>query len=326
MLQAANKLDGVVEIVTSASEELSAQIEQSSRGSEDQSRRVTETATAMEEMNATVLEVAKSASNAAQSAEQAKTKAEDGARVVSQVVKGIQEVHQQSQAMKEDMDSLASKLKASARSQCHFRHRRSDKPPGLERGHRGCPGRRGRTRLRCRGRRGPQAGRKDHDRDEEVAKRSAASRPARRRTSRTSNGPAIKIVEATKLANTSGESLQEIVNLVESTTDLVRSIATASEEQLRPARRSTAASRTSAASPPRLRRHAPIRPGRGGAGEPVDDPAHPHPGDAGRSRNRVTPPQARAKGHFLGLRRLHLRNLDGPVACGGAVLLQHSIR
>ena len=39
------------------------------------------------------------------------------------------------------------------------------------------------------------------------------------------------IAEATGLANTSGDALKEIVGLVESTTDQVRSIATASEEQ-----------------------------------------------------------------------------------------------
>ena len=48
MLQAAQQLEGVVQVVSSASEELSAQIEQSSRGADEQSGRVRETATAME--------------------------------------------------------------------------------------------------------------------------------------------------------------------------------------------------------------------------------------------------------------------------------------
>ncbi|MDP2846999.1 MAG: methyl-accepting chemotaxis protein, partial [Humidesulfovibrio sp.] len=39
------------------------------------------------------------------------------------------------------------------------------------------------------------------------------------------------VEEATKLANTSGEALHEIVSLVDTATDQVRSIATASEEQ-----------------------------------------------------------------------------------------------
>ena len=47
MIAAAHQLEKVVEVVSSASEELSAQVEQSSRGTEVQSQRVAETATAM---------------------------------------------------------------------------------------------------------------------------------------------------------------------------------------------------------------------------------------------------------------------------------------
>ncbi len=89
MLQAAHQLEGVVEIVTSASEELSAQIEQSSRGADEQSARVRETATAMEEMNATVLEVAKNAQQAADVSNNARKQAVEGAQIVNDAVKGI---------------------------------------------------------------------------------------------------------------------------------------------------------------------------------------------------------------------------------------------
>ena len=40
MLQAARQLEGIVQVVSSASEELSAQVEQSSRGADEQSSRV----------------------------------------------------------------------------------------------------------------------------------------------------------------------------------------------------------------------------------------------------------------------------------------------
>ena len=106
MLQAASQLEGVVEVVTSASEELSAQVEQSSRGSDAQSQRVAETATAMEEMNATVFEVARNASQAAQATENARHKALDGAQVVTQVVKGIGAVQEQALGMRSDMTAL----------------------------------------------------------------------------------------------------------------------------------------------------------------------------------------------------------------------------
>ncbi len=106
MLQAAHQLEGVVEIVTSASEELSAQVEQSSRGADEQSARVRETATAMEEMNATVLEVARNAQQAADVSNNARKQAIEGSQIVNEAVKGINTVHTQSQALKQDMDAL----------------------------------------------------------------------------------------------------------------------------------------------------------------------------------------------------------------------------
>ncbi|WP_240823953.1 methyl-accepting chemotaxis protein [Desulfovibrio sp. UIB00] len=106
MLQAAHQLEGVVEIVTSASEELSAQVEQSSRGADEQSARVRETATAMEEMNATVLEVARNAQQAADVSNNARKQAIEGSQIVNEAVKGINTVHTQSLALKQDMDAL----------------------------------------------------------------------------------------------------------------------------------------------------------------------------------------------------------------------------
>lgn len=100
MLQAAQQLEGVVGILTSASEELSAQIEQSSRGADEQSQRVSETATAMEEMNATVREVASNAGHASEMSDQAHLQAQEGAAIVSRVVQGINEVSRQSMEIK----------------------------------------------------------------------------------------------------------------------------------------------------------------------------------------------------------------------------------
>ncbi|MFW5735374.1 MAG: HAMP domain-containing protein, partial [Oceanidesulfovibrio sp.] len=80
MLEAAERLDAIVQSLTSSARELSGQIEDASQGSARQSERASETATAMEEMNATVLEVARNASEAAQSADSAKSNAENGER------------------------------------------------------------------------------------------------------------------------------------------------------------------------------------------------------------------------------------------------------
>jgi len=106
MIEAANRLESIVSVLNVASESLSAQIEQSSRGAEEQSSRVRETATAMEEMNATVLEVARNAQQAATASTQTKDLAEQGNVVVNTTVSAIDNIKQQSSVIKQDMDIL----------------------------------------------------------------------------------------------------------------------------------------------------------------------------------------------------------------------------
>jgi len=108
MLTAAAQLQDVVAIVSSASEQLSAQIAQSESGAAAQASSVAETATAMEEMNSTVLEVARSAAMASQATNESKEKAVEGARIVEQAVEGIMDVQEVAMAMKTDMENLAS--------------------------------------------------------------------------------------------------------------------------------------------------------------------------------------------------------------------------
>ena len=89
--QAAEKLELVAQAVSTASTQLSAQIEQSSRGADEQSGRVRETATAMEQMNATVREVASNAGHASDMSGNARTQAQEGESIVTKVVHGIDE-------------------------------------------------------------------------------------------------------------------------------------------------------------------------------------------------------------------------------------------
>ena len=232
MLHAANKLEGVVEVVSSASEELSSQIEQSSRGAEEQSRRVVETATAMEEMNATVLEVAKSASHAAETAERAKAKAEEGSKVVGMVVTGIQEVRDQAQEMMTDMGTLGKQAEGIGQIM-NVISDIADQTNLLA------------LNAAIEAARAGEAGRGFAVVADEVRKLAEKTMTATKEV-----GDAIRgiqdgtrknianversgktIEEATVMANKSGEALAEIVSLVDSTTDQVRSIATASEEQ-----------------------------------------------------------------------------------------------
>ncbi|WP_419780691.1 methyl-accepting chemotaxis protein [Maridesulfovibrio sp.] len=106
MLQAARELEDVVEIISTASEELSAQIEQSATGSDMQSERTGETATAMEEMNASVLEVARNSGEASSTAGDASETATTGAKVVKEMVEGIGTVQNYSEALEREMEEL----------------------------------------------------------------------------------------------------------------------------------------------------------------------------------------------------------------------------
>jgi len=232
MLDAAKQLESIVEIVTSASEELSAQIEQSSHGSEEQARRIGETATSMEEMNATVLEVAKNASNAAQAADQARSKAEQGATVVSKVIEEIKQVHGQSQEMETDMGSLGKQAEGIGQI-LNVISDIADQTNLLA------------LNAAIEAARAGEAGRGFAVVADEVRKLAEKTMTATKEV-----GEAIRgiqegtkknignvarvgktIEEATGLAGQSGDALRQIVGLVEATTDQVRSIATASEEQ-----------------------------------------------------------------------------------------------
>ena len=106
MLVAADKLEQVGGVVSSASTELSAQIEQSDRGAAESAQRLSEAATAMNEMNATVQEVAKNAGSASTASADTKEKAEAGAQVVAKAVHSIEQVHQMSLELKDDMAQL----------------------------------------------------------------------------------------------------------------------------------------------------------------------------------------------------------------------------
>lgn len=98
--------NSIADQVSSASEQLSAQIELCSKGAMVQMERTSEAATAVEEMNSTTLEVAQNASNAANNAEEARNIAEQGAKVAKQVVDSTEEVQTQSRDMEQTLTKL----------------------------------------------------------------------------------------------------------------------------------------------------------------------------------------------------------------------------
>jgi methyl-accepting chemotaxis protein len=94
--------------LSSAAEELSAQMEEGKRGSEDQRARAAETASAMEQMNASVLDVARNASQASEDADEAKHHAQRGEEMVNQVIAAVGEVQAQTEELRRSMEGLGS--------------------------------------------------------------------------------------------------------------------------------------------------------------------------------------------------------------------------
>ena len=232
MLTAADRLDQVAGVVSSASAELSAQIEQSDRGATDSASRLTEAATAMNEMNATVLEVAKNAGSAADVSTSTKERAEEGARIVEHAVDSIQAVQKQSLALKEDMAKLNENAKAITQIMGVISDI-ADQTNLLA------------LNAAIEAARAGEAGRGFAVVADEV--RNLAEKTM---SSTSDVGNAINAIQhsvaasmsgvdnavdlidqATEFANKSGQALQAIVAMVEETADQVRAIAAASEEQ-----------------------------------------------------------------------------------------------
>ena len=232
MLAAAGQLEGVVDVVGSVAAGLSAQIEQSQRGAAEQASRATETVTAMEEMNTTVAEVAQNAGAASEASAATRQKAEAGAEVVSRAVGSIHRVGEQSLKLKDDMRALAEQARSIDRIMGVISDI-ADQTNLLA------------LNAAIEAARAGDAGRGFAVVADEVRKLAEKTM-----ASTTDVGNAIKAIqqsagqsaeqvdiavriidEATEFAGKSGEALQQIVEMADSTADQVRTIATASEQQ-----------------------------------------------------------------------------------------------
>ncbi|WP_428561889.1 MAG: methyl-accepting chemotaxis protein [Solidesulfovibrio sp. DCME] len=232
MLQAAGKLEHVVGVIGSASEELAAQVEQSTRGTEEQTARVGETATAMEEMTATVVEVARNASEASQAANTAKKQAEDGSAVVSQVIQGIADAQRQALELKADMTALGSQAEGIGRilnviSDIADQTNLLALNAAIEAARAGDAGR-GFAVVADEVR---KLAEKTMTATKEVGEAIGAIQAGTRKNVGNVERAVDKIESATTLAASSGEALARIVGLVEASSSQVSSIATAAEEQ-----------------------------------------------------------------------------------------------
>ncbi len=108
--EAAGRLESVIDTVSSASEELSAQTVQIVRGATVQSSRMEETATAMEQMTGSVMEVAHSSSSAAESAKDTRNLAVGGQEMVNAVMDAVNKVQQRTTEMSKGLGELGEQV------------------------------------------------------------------------------------------------------------------------------------------------------------------------------------------------------------------------
>ncbi len=231
-LEAAGRIERIVENITSASSELSAQIDESAKGTDIQRERTSESATAMEQMNATVMEVARNASESAQNAAQASKDAQAGAAIVEKVVSAINDVQKQAQVMRVALAGLGEKAEGIGRIMSVINDI-ADQTNLLA------------LNAAIEAARAGEAGRGFAVVADEVRKLAEKTMAATKevgdavtgiqagtRENIKSMGLAEEAVaQSTKLADEAGGALKNIVTRVESTADQVRAIAAASEQQ-----------------------------------------------------------------------------------------------
>ena len=107
--EVATTLESSLNNLSAASEQLATQVDQVSKGAETQRLRTVETAAAMEQMNVTVLEVANNASSTAVKTESAQIAAESGLAVVEDVVEAVSKVSGQAVVMRDSLHLLGEK-------------------------------------------------------------------------------------------------------------------------------------------------------------------------------------------------------------------------
>ncbi len=107
LLDAARQLEGVVHVVASASEQLSAQIESSTNSVNDQAARLGDTAAGMDQMNSTIIDVTQNAVSSADIANTTKEKALTGADITQKCKEAINNVRKESLTLRTNMNALA---------------------------------------------------------------------------------------------------------------------------------------------------------------------------------------------------------------------------
>lgn len=232
MRESAERAEDIVAHLSAAAEELTVQMEQVKRGAANQKSMSTEASSAMQQMSATVIEIARNASDAAENATTASEHATNGGEVVRQVVSAIGEVQERADAMNESISDLGSKVKSIGEIMLVINDI-ADQTNLLA------------LNAAIEAARAGEAGRgfavvadevrklaeKTMQATGEVENAVSSIRQGADQNARAISEAVSAVTKATGLADNAGGALSSIVEVVASTDDRVRNIATAAEEQ-----------------------------------------------------------------------------------------------
>ncbi len=230
--QAARESEQVSLEVARLAEEVARQIAHTNTEVDRQTERAIDTAIAMEQMNAAVYEVARNASTAAEQAAETRAKANEGTAVVERAILAIDEVANQSEALRASMGDLGKQAEDIGRvlnviSDIADQTNLLALNAAIEAARAGDAGR-GFAVVADEVR---KLAEKTMQATREVGEAIHSIQNGTRTNAQSVDSAATAVRRSRELSGASGEALRAIVSLVNGTSDQVQAIATAAEEQ-----------------------------------------------------------------------------------------------